>query len=77
MKTTELKSKEAPADTNGLVDAPTLIKTLWPECPPSLRWIRELQSKRAIPYLKVGHKVFFNVSRVKAALEKRFTVEAS
>jgi hypothetical protein len=67
---------ETAIETTGLVDAPTLIKTVWPACPPSLRWIRELQAKRAIPFIKVGHKVFFNPVKVKAALEKNFTVEA-
>jgi hypothetical protein len=71
------KRNETAIETTGLVDAPTLIKTLWPECPPSLRFIRELQAKRAIPYLKISRKVFFNPVKVKAALEKRYTVEAS
>jgi hypothetical protein len=59
------------------VDAATLRKTNWhPDCAPSLRWLREQTAKRTIPFLKIGHKVYFDPAKVKAALEKNFTVEA-
>lgn len=66
------------ADTTGLVDAATLLKTEWhPEAVPSLRWLREQTARRTIPYIKIGHKVFFNPAKVRRALEKRFTVQAA
>ena len=65
--------------TSGLVDAKGLLKSLWPEpaSRPCLRWLREQQHRRTIPFLKVGHRVFFNPDKVKQELEKRFTVKAS
>ena len=40
-----------------------------PDCldggkPPSLRWLREQQSRRTIPYIKVGARVWFRPSEV-------------
>jgi hypothetical protein len=63
----------------GLVGADTLRLILWPDpsSRPSLRWVRELQAKRVIPFIKLGVKVFFEPERVRAAL-RRFeqTVES-
>ena len=61
----------------GLLDAVDLLAEIWPRSNsrPSLRWLREQQRKRTIPYIKVGHKVFFNPQKVRQALEKKFTVE--
>ena len=70
-----------PATTgkSGLVDAKGLLENLWPEpaSRPCLRWLRQQQQKRTIPFLKVGHRVFFNPDKVKQELEKRFTVNAA
>ena len=78
MKTTASKGNEVTADTNGLVDAETLLKTNWhPDSRPSLRWLRDQTAKRTIPFLKIGHKVYFDPAKVRKALEKRFTVEAA
>lgn len=66
------------ADTTGLVDAATLLKTNWhPDSTPSLRWLRDQTAKRTIPYIKIGHKVFFDPAKVRQSLAKRFTVEAA
>lgn len=66
------------ADTTGLVDAATLLKTNWhPDAAPSLRWLRDQTAKRTIPYIKIGHKVFFDPAKVRQSLAKRFTVEAA
>jgi len=61
----------------GLVDATRLLETLWPNeaCRPSLRWLREQQSKRLVPFLKIGHKVFFVVDKVRRELERKFTIQ--
>ncbi|MFZ4594858.1 MAG: hypothetical protein ACOYOF_11410 [Verrucomicrobiaceae bacterium] len=53
------------------------MKIGWhPDAAPSLRWLREQTAKRTIPFLKVGHKVFFDPAKVRQSLAKRFTVEA-
>ncbi len=56
----------------GFVDAEGLRKMLWPDpsCRPSLRWIRTLQARRAIPFLKLAGKVYFEPERVRAALRR-------
>jgi hypothetical protein len=77
MKPPTAESSISPA--TGFVDADALRQILWPDpdCRPSLRWIRTLQARRAIPFLKLGAKVFFEPERVRGAL-RRFeqTVEA-
>ena len=66
------------ADTTGLVDAATLLKTNWhPDAAPSLRWLREQTAKRTISFIKIGHKVYVDRSRVRRELARRFTVEAA
>ncbi len=60
-----------------LVDAVGLLAALFePESRPSLRWLREQQKRRTVPFVKVGHLVFFNVDQVRAALDKAHTVKA-
>ena len=77
MKSTAPQRDDVTAETTGLVDAVTLLKTHWhPDAAPSLRWLREQTAKRTIPFLKVGHKVFFDPAKVRQSLAKRFTVEA-
>ena len=56
----------------GLVGVDTLRFILWPDpsSRPSLRWVRELQARRVIPFIKLGVKVFFEPERVRAALRR-------
>lgn len=66
-------------DDHGLVGAETLLETLFPDPRdrPSLRWLREMQAKRLIPYRKIGGKfVRFDVREVRAALDRNFTITA-
>jgi hypothetical protein len=59
-----------------LLDAGGLLNELFPEeCRPSVRWLRDQQKRRAIPYVKIGHLVFFNVDRVREVLDSQHTVE--
>ncbi len=79
-----MKTDEIPTPTHGdasvlppgLLSAPELLEALWPNpnCRPSLRWLRSLQARRAVPFLKVGHKVYFEAERVKFAL-RRFEIK--
>ena len=39
-----------------------------PQCKPSLRWLRTQTKAKSIPYIRIGHLVFFDVEMVRAAL---------
>lgn len=59
---------------NKLVDANGLLEALFDkESRPSLRWVRQMQKKKAIPYIKMGHLVRFDVEKVRKALEDNNT----
>lgn len=54
-----------------LVDANGLLEALFDEnSRPSLRWLRQMQASRKIPYIKIGHLVRFDVEKVRQALFK-------
>lgn len=62
--------------TPPLVDAHGLLKALFDESSrPSLRWLRQMQAQRKIPYVKIGHLVRFDVEKVRAALEDHCTIQ--
>ena len=65
-------------DGRELVGPENLMKQVWPdpEDRPSLRWLQRQQKARTLPYVKLGHYVWFNVEEVRAALAKKFTVKA-
>lgn len=59
-----------------LVDAEGLLLALFDDnSRPSLRWVRQMQTQRIIPYLKIGHLVRFDVEKVKLALEESSEVQ--
>ncbi len=59
-------------DQRQLVDAKKLLEVLFEESSrPSLRWLRQLQARRAIPFVKQGRLVFFDVNQVRDALTSR------
>lgn len=41
-----------------------------------MRWLRQMQAQRKIPYVKIGHLVRFDVDQVRAALEEDCTVHS-
>ena len=58
-----------------LVDANGLLEALFDEqSRPSLRWLRQMQAQRKIPYVKIGHFVRFDVEKVRAVLDENCTV---
>lgn len=60
-----------------LVDAQGLLEELFSEeCRPSLRWVREMQRRRKIPYIKIGHLVRFDVECVRRSLAENYTIMA-
>ncbi len=58
-----------------LLSADSLLREVWPDeaSRPSLRWLRNMQSRRALPFTKINRLVFFEPDRVRAAL-RRFEV---
>ena len=49
------------------VDAPKLLEILFDEASrPSLRWLRDQQKARALPFAIIGRRVFFDPIIVKA-----------
>jgi len=54
------------------VDAIKLLEILFDEASrPSLRWVRDQQKARTIPFCKIGRRVFFDPQMVKAHLDAR------
>jgi hypothetical protein len=63
-------------DQEKLVDAKTLLALLWDEpSRPSLRWLREQQARRTIPYIKLGARVWFQPSEVQRHLHQKWAVK--
>lgn len=64
------------SDSTKLVDAQGLLVALFDEASrPSLRWVRTMQKRRTIPYIKVGHLVRFDLEKVREAIDTRFTIQ--
>lgn len=62
---------------NQLVDASRLLEILFEEqSRPSLRWLRERQASRAIPFVRLGRLIFFDPEQVRAALASRCTIKS-
>ena len=63
--------KQIPLPTR-YVDAEKLREILFDEASrPSLRWIRDQQKARRLPFAKIGRLVFFDPVACKAALEAK------
>jgi hypothetical protein len=61
-----------------LVDAEGLLAALFDEkSRPSLRWLEEQRKRRAIPYIKIGSLVRFDVDKVRSRIEQKYTVGRS
>ena len=67
-----------------LVSAEQLLEQVFArECKPSLRWLRTQTKAKAIPHIRLGHLVFFDVDMVRMALADknlvrgRFQVKAT
>ena len=74
METEEIKNAAK------LVNAERLLEALFDEeSKPSLRWLRQMQAQRVIPYYKLGHLARFKVEEVRVALEneRRVNTRAS
>jgi hypothetical protein len=65
-------------DTDGdqLVDAVELLQIIFkPKCRPTVRWLRDQQKKRRVPFVKIGRLVFFQPSQVRAAMNGQRTAK--
>ena len=61
--------------TAKLVNAEQLLEIIFaPECKPSVRWLRSQTRAKAIPHIRIGHLVFFDVEMVRSALAERNAV---
>lgn len=55
-----------------LVNAEQLLEALFtPESRPSMRWLRTQTQTHAIPFVRIGHLVFFDVELVRTALANK------
>jgi hypothetical protein len=70
-----VESSERPAPK--LVKAERLIETVFDEgSRPSLRTLRGWTKAKAIPFVRIGHGVWFNPDEVRRALSNRHTIKA-
>jgi hypothetical protein len=62
-----------------LLDAHGLLRELFPDesSRPTVRWLRSMQAKNAVPYKKIARRVFFDPSEVKSFFDNNFTVAAN
>lgn len=55
-----------------LINARELLDGLFSdECRPSMRWLRAQTKAKAIPYVRIGHLVFFDLEMVRTHLEEK------
>ncbi len=61
-----------------LVGAETCLCLVFPDeaTRPCLRFFRELQRKRLVPFKKIGRLTFFDPVEVRRALDRQFSVHA-
>jgi hypothetical protein len=58
-----------------LMDGIGLLNAIFPKrCRPTLRWLRNQQKLRRVPFVKIGKLVYFDPTEVRAAWRDRFTV---
>jgi len=58
-----------------LVDANGLLEALFDKSSrPSVRWVRQMQAQRKIPYVKIGRFIRFDIEEVRKALSENCTV---
>lgn len=79
LQTDDTKSDGDMIQRDGLVNIEELMEIIWPSprSRPTLRWCREMQARRVIPYIKIGGLVFFDPKEVRRALARRNTVQAA
>ena len=72
MNATASQTEKQSQPATRYVDAPKLLEILFDEdSRPSLRWIRDQQKARRLPFAKIGRLVFFDPVACKAALDAK------
>lgn len=66
---------QKPCHSRSLVGAETLLRELFGDDPPTLRWLRGMQG-RVFPYRKIGRRVFFDVEECRKVIDEQFKVES-
>ena len=63
-------------DLPKLLDARGLLETVWPDprSRPSLRWLRQQQKNKTLPFIKWERSVFFDPSQVARIIEDKLTI---
>jgi hypothetical protein len=62
------------AVTEQVVDAEGLLSVLWTEgSRPSLSWLRKATRARALPFIKVGRRIWYRPSEVLTWLDGKYT----
>jgi hypothetical protein len=73
---TEAATKEDALIAGKLLNAEQLLESLFTkESRPSLRWLRSQTRARAIPFVRLGHFVLFDLELVRRALANRNLVK--
>jgi hypothetical protein len=75
---TQVGAQYCDTEESKLVGAERCLEILFPhkESRPGLRSFREWQAKGFLPYRKIGRRTFFSPAECRAALDKRFTIQA-
>jgi|GEM_PF-6741759 len=64
------------SENGKLVGGQQLLNQLFEqEARPSIRWLRQKTKERAIPYIRIGHLVFFDVDLVRSTLLSKNLVQ--
>ncbi len=70
------KQMKNSSENGKLVGGQQLLNQLFEqEARPSIRWLRQKTKERAIPYIRIGHLVFFDVDLVRSTLLSKNLVQ--
>jgi len=70
------KQMKNTSENGKLVGGQQLLDRLFEhEARPSIRWLRQKTKERAIPYIRIGHLVFFDVDLVRSTLLNKNLVQ--
>jgi len=63
---------------HGLVKGPELLAMIWPDesSRPSIRTLERFRESRLIPFIKLGHGVWYDPDQVRAAIINKCTINA-
>ena len=72
------KDDDKPEWPGGLVDAHGLLEQLFrPRSRPSLAWVRRQTRARAIPSVRIGRLVFYDLAAVREKLARKNTLNST